>query len=120
VLHLVAENFLTVKNGAGEVKLYDATASNLKVDQGVGAIDITGAVTGHNTVKGGVGEIKISLTDRSEVDFNYKVSGGIGEVEIGEKSFHGDAENMSFDRAYADYFEVDCGIGHVEIKTNGN
>ncbi len=120
VFHLVAEDNLTVENGAGEVKLYDAAAANLTVNQGVGAIDITGAITGKNTIKGGIGEIKLTLTNRERVDFNYKVTGGLGEVEIGDMVLHGDSTNMSYDRDSADYFEIDCGIGHVEIDVDGN
>lgn len=120
VFHLTAEDMLTVENGAGEIKLYDVTASNLTVNQGVGAIDITGAVTGNNVIKGGIGEIKLTLTNRERVDFNYKVTGGIGEVEIGDMVLHGDSTNMSYDRDLADYFEVDCGIGRVEIDVDEN
>lgn len=120
VHHLTAEDFLTVKNGAGEIVLYDAAASNLTVEQGVGAIDITGDITGYNTIKGGIGEIELSLTNRPEVNFNYKVSGGLGEVEIGDRSIRGNSENFSFDRDTADYFEIDCGIGRIEIDVDGN
>lgn len=120
VFHLTAGDMLTVENGAGEIKLYDVTASNLTVDQGVGAIDITGDITGKNTIKGGIGEINLTLTNRERVDFNYKVTGGIGEVEIGDMVIHGDSTNMSYDRNSADYFEVDCGIGRVEIDVEGN
>ena len=120
VFHLTAEDMLTVENGAGEIKLYDVTASNLTVNQGVGAIDITGAITGRNTIKGGIGEINLSLTNRERVDFNYRVTGGLGEVEIGDMVIHGDYTNLSFDRDSSDYFEVDCGIGRVEIDVDGN
>lgn len=116
VFHLEAEDSLTLENGAGEIKLYDVDASNLTVNQGVGAIDITGDITGNNNIRGGVGEIKLSLTNRGKVDFNYKVKGGIGEVKIGDMVLHGDTTNMSFDRDSADYFEIDCGIGRVELN----
>lgn len=119
VFHLVAENSLTVENGAGEVRLYDAEAANLTVNQGVGAIDITGDITGNNKIKGGIGEINLSLTNRPEINFNYRVSGGLGEVKIGNRSIHGDSENFSFDHETADFFEIDCGIGRVKIEVNG-
>lgn len=118
--HLAAEEFLTVKNGAGEIIIYDAAASNLTVEQGVGAIDITGDITGFSTIKGGIGEIELSLTNRPEINFNYKVSGGLGEVEIGDRSIRGNSENFSFDSDTADYFEIDCGIGRIEIDVDGN
>lgn len=120
VHHLTAENLLAVENGAGEIKLYDVTASNLTVNQGVGAIAITGAVTGNNVIKGGIGEIELTLTDRESVDFNYKVTGGIGEVKIDDTVLHGDSYNVSYDRNTADYFEIECGIGRVEIDVDGN
>lgn len=120
VFHLKAEDSLKLENGAGEIRLYDADAANLTVNQGVGAIDITGNITGNNNIRGGVGEIKLFLTNRERVDFNYKVQGGIGEVEIGDMVLHGDTTNMSFDHDLADYFEIDCGIGRVEIDVDGH
>lgn len=118
IFELVAENSLMVKNGVGEVKVYDTKARNLSIDNGIGAIILDGAISGYNEVKCGIGEVKLSLTDRETVDFNYKVECGIGEVEIGDMVLHGDYKNTSFDQA--DYFEVDCGIGHVEIKMTGH
>jgi len=119
VFYLMAENSLAIKNGVGEVKIYDAKINNLTIDEGIGAISVTGKIAGHNVIKGGIGEVKLSLTDRSRVDFNYKVTCGIGEVEIGGMTFRGDTETTSYDRSVADYFEVDCGIGHIEIEVNG-
>lgn len=120
IFSLTADDSLTIRNGVGEVKIYDAVIRNLAVEAGIGAIDITGAVNGHNTLKGGIGEVKINLTDRNRVDFNYKVNCGIGKVEIGDMRFTGNTENISYDRGEADYFLVDCGIGHIEIDVNGN
>ncbi len=118
VYELEAEKSLFVKNGVGEIRLYDAEAGNLEVNNGVGAISITGAVSGHNTVECGIGEVEISLTDRDRIDFNYSIECGIGEVEIGNKKFTGNAENFAYDRTEADFFELNCGIGHIEIDVN--
>lgn len=120
VFYLMAENSLTIKNGVGEVKIYDAKVNNLTIDEGIGAIDVTGKITGHNRIKGGIGEVKLFMTDRSRVDFNYKVDCGIGDVEIGNMRFSGNTATTNEAYTNADYFEVDCGIGHIEIKVNGN
>jgi len=120
VFYLMAEESLDIKNGAGEVKIYDAKINNLSIAEGVGAISVTGKITGHNTIKGGIGEVKLLLTDRNSVDFNYKVACGIGEVEIGDMRFNGNTATTNETYRNADYFEVDCGIGHIEIKVNGN
>ena len=120
VYYLMAEDSLSVKNGVGEVKIYDAKVNNLTIDEGIGAISVTGIITGHNVVNGGIGEVKLTLTDRKEIDFNYKVSCGIGDARIGGKKFHGDSEITKFDRSNADYFELNCGIGQVAIVLAGN
>lgn len=121
VFRLTADNSLVIKNGVGEVKIYDAQAKNLTVDNGIGSVDITGAISGqHNTVRCGMGEVKLSLTDRSGLDFNYKATCGIGEVEIGDRTFRGDSETSNYAFEDADYFELDCGIGHIEIDINGH
>lgn len=120
VFDLAASDTLKIKNGVGEIIIYDTEAANLNVDNGIGSIAITGAVSGRNEIKCGIGEVKLSLTDRSSVDFNYEVNCGIGEVEIDDRVYHGNSENMSYDRSEADYFELECGIGHIEINVTGN
>ena len=120
VFELTAEDSLTIKNGVGEVKVYDADIANMNVDNGVGAVSVTGAVAGSNSITSGIGEVTVFLTDRSRVDFNYSVECGIGEVEIGDMVFRGNSENISYNRETADFFELDCGIGHIEIEVNGN
>ncbi len=120
VYELEAAKSLVVKNGAGEIKVYDAVARNLEVNNGVGAVSITGAVSGHSTVECGIGEVEIFLTDRERVNFNYSVDCGIGKVEIDNKKFTGNAESFSTDHTEADYFELKCGIGHIEIDVNDN
>lgn len=120
VYELTAADSLNLVNGVGEIKVYDCEASNLTVDNGIGAITITGAVSGQNKIKCGIGEVKLSLTDRSSVDFNYSVDCGIGEVEIGRNSFTGSVKSNAYDPSTADYFALDCGIGHIEINLNGN
>lgn len=115
VLHLTAEESLTIKNGVGEVKLYDSKISNLCIDNGIGAVSVTGAVSGNNSILCGIGEVTLFLTDREQVDFNYEVSCGIGEVEIGDLSFKGNSENSSYRNENGDFFELECGIGHIEI-----
>ena len=120
VFYLMAENSLEIRNGVGEVKIYDAKINNLSIDEGIGAISVTGKINGYNTIKGGIGEVKLFLTDRSRVDFNYKVTCGIGDVEIGNMRFTGDTATTNEAHRNADYFEVDCGIGHIEIKVNGD
>lgn len=119
VFELTAMDALELKNGVGEILVYDAEVKNVTVDNGIGAISLTGAVSGENKVKCGIGEVKLTLTDRTSVDFNYNVDCGIGEVEIDGKSYRGSAECKNYDQSVADSFELECGIGHIEIDVAG-
>ncbi len=120
VMELEAEERLDLTNGVGEIVVYDLTARNLTVDNGVGAITLTGAISGENSVECGIGEVKISLTDRSEIDFDYKIDCGIGEVEIDGTNYHGSVEKSRGGRENADSFTLDCGIGRIELDVRGN
>jgi len=120
VFYLMSENSAMIKNGAGEVMVYDAKVNNLIINEGLGRISVMGKITGHSEVNGGVGEVTLTLTDRDEVDFDYKVVCGIGDVIIGGMKFGGDAETSGSGRGNKDYFELNCGIGRVEIILAGN
>ena len=120
VFRLTAKNSLELKNGVGEIKVYDAETANMNVDNGIGFVSIIGAVSGRNFIECGIGEVNLTLVDRKDADFNYKVSCGIGEVQIGDKVFHGASEHIGDDSASADYFDLDCGIGQIAINFNGN
>lgn len=115
VFELLAKSELLMENGVGEIKVYDMTASNLSVDNGVGSSSLIGAVSGRNRIKCGIGEVKLKLTDRSKVDFNYSVDCGIGKVEIAGDNCHGNVESYHHDKNSADFFELECGIGRIEI-----
>jgi len=102
------------------VKIYDAKVNNLTVQAGVGAVSVAGKIAGNNVVNGGIGEVKLTLTDRSEVDFDYKVTCGIGDAVIDGETFHSDSQVSKTTRGNEDYFELNCGIGRVEIELAGN
>ena len=122
ILSLTADNSVVIKNGVGEVKIYDADVKNVSLDNGFGAVSFSGAISGHNVIKCGVGEVKLDLTDRDRVDFNYDITCGIGEVRIDNASYSGNVESSicGYDDSEADYFSVDCGIGYIEIDVSGN
>jgi len=120
VFYLLAQDSLLIKNGVGEVKIYDAKVNNLTVQAGVGAVSVAGKIAGNNVVNGGIGEVKLTLTDRSEVDFDYKVTCGIGDAVIDGETFHSDSQVSKTTRGNEDYFELNCGIGRVEIELAGN
>lgn len=48
-------------------------------------------------------------------EINYSVDCGIGKVEIAGDNCHGNVESYHHDKNSADFFELECGIGRIEI-----
>ena len=123
VLSLTALKELNLNNGVGEMNIYDMHACNLTADNGVGAMNLSGSITGDNYITCGIGEVVVKLTDRSELDFDYSVDCGIGEVEVDGVCHTGTAEHSHHGRGHhdnTDYFKLDCGIGRIELDVSKN
>ncbi len=118
---LVATEYLDMTNGVGEIVVEEINANNLTMDNGVGRIDLCGSVCGQNFVKCGIGEVCIRLRDRKDADFDYDVDCGIGEVIVAGSHYRGNGKHSHQghqgrgDRN-RDRFQLECGIGRIEIS----
>ena len=119
VQQLYAVECLELSNGVGEMKLLSVKANNVTADNGVGAMYISGEITGQNNIKCGIGEVTILLCGRRDIDFDYDVNCGIGEIVINNSKHYGMGHHHSsshhettFNR---DYFYLDCGIGCIRL-----
>lgn len=120
VQQLYSTECLELTNGVGEMTLLSVEANNVTADNGVGAMYISGEITGQNNIKCGIGEVNILLSGREDIDFNYDVNCGIGEVIIGNSKHYGmghhhkDSHHQT--ASQKDYFYLDCGIGCIRLN----
>ena len=140
---------LEVEFGAGQLEIYyadvaniqivkkDVTGFELKTDEERKTICIEGGLHVNSRedakltiilpretsfekvdLEVGAGQAIIEMAG-SEKDYSYKVSCGIGNVEIGNHSFGGFGANQSLQQDRIDKkIEVECGIGEVIIRFN--
>ncbi len=118
---LVATEYLDITNGIGEIVIDEISAKNLTMDNGVGRINLCGAISGENYVKCGIGEVCIHLRDRREADFDYDVDCGIGEILVAGHHYKGSGKHSHQGHQgrgdqNRDRFQLECGIGRIEIS----
>lgn len=118
IYNLLTAEGCDMEVGAGELKVYAFDGKNILVENGVGTVYISGKITGNNKIDCGIGSVELILTDRSKIDFSYSVSCDIGQVKVGDNSYSGDVKNSDYNKNLDDYFDLNCGIGLIEIKTN--
>ncbi|MDO5422617.1 MAG: hypothetical protein Q4F41_02700 [Eubacteriales bacterium] len=100
--------------GVGEVTLNGLTCRELYIENGVGSVVFSGDVTKECVVEGGIGEVILNLKG-SEQDFNYSLTCGIGEIQLGSSSYSGLGNSTDLDHDAEKELSVDCGIGSVCI-----
>ena len=119
VQQLYAIEGLELNNGVGEMKLLSVQVNNVTADNGIGSISIFGEIKGKNHIKCGIGEVDIRLRGREEIDFDYDVNCGIGEVVIGNSNHYGIGKHHKESHhevtSQIDYFYLDCGIGCIRL-----
>lgn len=104
--------------GAKLVIIVPKNYSFEKVDLEVGAgqATIKGLIVDSLDVEVGAGQANVEI-DGAESDYSYKVSCGIGNVVIGNRSFGGLGANESVQQdGSAGKIDVECGIGEVIIR----
>lgn len=112
---LIASNKTTLECGAGEFVVDELDTKDANFECGMGSIDITGSIKGDTYADNGIGSIYLNLAGNSE-DYNYYVDCGIGSVIINNKSYSGITEKTIRNNNPVGTFELECGIGEIEIQ----
>jgi hypothetical protein len=105
----------TYNVGTGEMILNDIAVNDITVECGIGNVDIYGTITGDNEITCGIGRIKLDLTG-DEDDYSYRISAGIGNVVIDNRSYHSIDKSINNDSD--NNLKLDCGIGNITVEFN--
>lgn len=127
VKNLAAEQS-TLNVGMGEMIVSGFSSGDCDIDLGMGSLELTGEITGQNTIQCGMGSAEMTLTGDPR-DYGFSVSVAMGSAEInGEdispdglppigshESVGGLATERSWNLDAPNRFDIDCGMGSVEI-----
>ncbi|MDL2295278.1 DUF4097 domain-containing protein [Lachnospiraceae bacterium OttesenSCG-928-E19] len=105
---------LKVEVGAGEANVDNFIVDQLKMTCGAGKLEAQGQLGEDAKIENGVGTVNLLLAGQ-ELDYNYDVDCGVGEVLIGSNSHGGLGHSRQIDNRANKDIDVDCGLGEVSI-----
>ena len=106
---------LDIKVGAGAAAVEQVSAQKINVGCGAGEVELAGTVYEEMEIECGVGAVTFHDSGK-ESDYDYKISCGIGQLQIGESVYRGVGHQQKIESAYGDKkMEIECGIGEVNV-----
>lgn len=100
--------------GAVDCEMERMNLSSLHAEVGAGSLDYSGTISGDVSIECGAGEVDLELSG-TEKEFNYDLSAGLGEVEIGEKEYGGFAVDKTINNHADKNMVIECGAGSVSV-----
>lgn len=105
---------LTTEAGAGRIELREADVGKLKLEVGMGEISVEGNISGSAEVNCAMGNVEMKLAG-SQKDFNYRLVGAMGNIDLGQEHYSGLAMSKDIDNGAARDMKVECEAGNITI-----
>lgn len=106
---------LEINVGMGQIRLTDMNVTDLTAEVGMGELVAKGAVNGNVDAECSMGNLELRIAGKQE-DFNYELSGAMGNLTLDGKSYSGFSQEKSIDNGAAKKMELDCSMGNVTVK----
>jgi len=117
-----------IEVGMGELTASGFSSGDCKLTIGMGSLELSGEITGRSSIDCGMGSAVLTLAGSPE-DYGFDTSVGMGSITvngteiapeglppIGSESVGGLAAGRSWNTNAPNFFEVDCGMGSVEVS----
>lgn len=111
----IAVSKLEISVGAGQIELKDMDVAELEANVSMGEMAAKGAIRHSLTAECSMGNIELLLEGTQE-DYNFDLSGAMGNVTLGGKSYSGFATDRSVNNGSDKLIEVECSMGNVTIQ----
>lgn len=105
---------LKIDIGAGRAVVKQFTADKIDVECGAGEANIAGTAEKEIQIECGVGSVTYRASGRQQ-DYDYELSCGIGDLNVGNDSFGGISGKQKIDNGGHTKMEIECGIGEVNV-----
>lgn len=105
---------MDISVGAGSVIVAEMEVDELDAEIGMGSFQAEGDITQKADIECSMGYVSLYLSG-GEDDFNYKLDGSMGNIEIGGMSFSGFGQEKKIENGAAKDIEVECSMGNISI-----
>ena len=105
---------LDVEVGAGEVSLESFAAEEFDLQCGAGEAYVSGDASEEAKIECGVGSVTYTALGNQQ-DYNYELNCGIGELNVGDRSFSGLGSEQKINNNGSRSMKIECGIGSVTV-----
>ena len=104
--------------GAGQITAQFLETEHLDTECGAGSIELLGTVlAGDAEIDCKLGSIVLTLANSVEQsNYDYELSCGAGEVNVGNKSYSGLFREAEIDNGSSRLIKADCGLGSIVIQ----
>lgn len=100
--------------GMGQIELTDMAVTDFEAEVGMGELVANGAVQGNIDAECSMGNLELWLEGAQE-DFNYELSGAMGNLTLGGESYGGFANEKKVNNGAKKKMEIECSMGNVTI-----
>ncbi len=101
--------------GAGDIEINNIKVKNIDLSCDVGNIEVNGDITGESKITNNVGNVELDLIGKEE-DYSYRVSSDLGNVTVGNQSYHNINNKVINNNDAKNYLNLDCNIGNITVK----
>ena len=101
--------------GMGQITMTGITVQNLDAEVGAGGMTAEGTVQGDAGVKCSMGSLELQLSG-SETDFNYHLTGTMGNISLGGQDYSGVGMQRELDNGAEKSLTAECSMGNITIQ----
>lgn len=105
---------LELKAGMGQIELRNVDVRELEAEIGMGELSLQGNIEESADASCAMGNVDMRLTGSQE-DFNYRISGAMGNIDLGSESYSGLGMSKTVDNGAAKNMELECEAGNITI-----
>lgn len=106
---------LEMEIGMGQIDMQDVNVKDLKAEIGMGNLMVEGNIDGNVYANCSMGNLELKIMG-SQQDFNYKLDGAMGNIDLGSESYSGLGVSKKIDNGARKNMEIECAAGNITIS----
>lgn len=106
---------LEMEIGMGQIEMYDANVKDMEAEIGMGNLIVEGNIEGNVDANCSMGNLELRIAG-SQQDFNYKIDGALGNIDLGSESYSGLGMSKRIDNGAQKDMKIGCEAGNITIS----